>query len=326
MEFTYILKEHYEEGNLEDCLLINCITIGHKKDWNAYTKALKVDQYNTIILDNFEYNNDDHLINDKKLKFLEELLQRKKHIVILSEIEPIEVIDIYYRAILEMNEEESKKRYEDVLEIWRHTFSHFIEVYKPLEINKLDIKNKLIQKELQFGSFLKKLSSIFEYKIDQINKMKDDEIILDIQQHAKSYYYALWNALTNKEKFAVYDIAKDGFINTKNRPIINTLLKKGLLCFNDNKLQLINKSFANFVLSVLTKEDLLKMDLEVKKKGKWVNIKLIFLLVIISLIILIGFGKPGFFKNINTIMIAIAGVASIIPSLTRGFTFAQKIK
>lgn len=55
-----------------------------------------------------------------------------------------------------------------------------------------------------------------------------DDIILEIQLHAKSYYFELWNALTKKEKFAVYDIAKDGFINTKNRPFIHSLLKKGL--------------------------------------------------------------------------------------------------
>lgn len=68
------------------------------------------------------------------------------------------------------------------------------------------------------------------------------------------------------------------------------------------------------------------MDTEVKKKGKWVNLRLMIILVIVGLIILIGFGKPGFFKNINAILIAVAGVATVVPSLARGFSLAQKIK
>ena len=114
--------------------------------------------------------------------------------------------------------------------------------------------------------------------------MGHDDIILDIQLHAKSYYFALWNALTNKEKSIVYDIARDGFINTKNRPSIHSLLKKWLLSYHDNKLQLMNESFANFVLTVLTKEDIVKMDMEVKKKGKWVNIRLEIILILVALL------------------------------------------
>lgn len=335
---TALLKEYYKEdkgGKLKGCLLINCITISQEQDSEEKTSEENYEPYNTIILDNFEYKNDDHVSNSRKLRLLEKLLVTNKHIVIISEIEPIEIFEMYKRAIVEINADDSKISYKNELEIWRHTLGQFIEVYKPLEkvilLNEKhtklkESKKQMILRELEYGTFLRKLNTIIDQKSTMVKHMEHDDIILYIQQLAKSYYFAIWNALTNKEKLAVYDIANDGFINTTNRSVINSLLKKGLLTYTNNKLRLINKSFANFTLTVLTKEDLKKMDLEVKKKGKWVNIRLIIIIVIVSLIILIGFGKPGFFKNINAIMLAIAGVASFIPSLTRGFSLAQKIK
>ena len=178
-------------------------------------------------------------------------------------------------------------------------------------------------RELKHGSFLQKQFPILEKKIQGIT---NDEIILLIQNYVKSYYFALWNALTRKEKFAVYDMSNDGFINTKNIPIINSLLKKGMFIIENNRIDIMNQSFKNFVLSVLSGEEMKMMNSEVRKKGKWGNIKTIIILIILALVILIGFGKPDFFKSMNKILIALAGIMTVIPTLTRAFTLTQKIK
>ncbi len=335
---TTFIKNTFKNGT--SYLLINCTTINHKTKEGAFiSDAWNFENYETIILDNFEYDNDDHDTNTKKLRMLEKLQNLNKHIVITSEIETTEILDMYNKAFIKAkNNEDSKREYEDDLEIWRHIFSNFIEVYKPLlkKVPKVIVneqkKNpsdnvaylKDLANELKQSSFLHKIAPIMLKKVK--GNFEHEVIILEIQNYSKSYYYALWNALTEKEKYAIFDMAKDDFINTKNKQVLNILLKKGLLVYENNRLNLMNESFKNFILSVLTSTEIKKMDSEVRNKGKWVNIKLAIILVIISLIILIGFGKPDFFKNMNAIMIALAGVMTVVPTLSRAFTLTQKIK
>ncbi len=340
---TTFINELYKEN--KKVMVINCTTINHSVFESNTTFYDQYKNQDIVVLDNFEYKNDDHDINAKKMEILEYLQNTGKQIILTSEIEPSEILDMYTRAIYEKNQDPTiKKGLEHELEIWRHILSNFIEIYKPLNQTNLPFKKdftKLISKEidntlspheekilllmreLKHGSFLQKQFLILEQKVQGIS---NDEIVLLIQDYVKSYYFALWNALTRKEKFAVYDMSNDGFINTKNIPIINSLLKKGLFIIENNRIDIMNQSFKNFVLSVLSGEEMKMMNSEVRKKGKWNNIKTAIILIIVALVILIGFGKPDFFKSMNKILIAIAGVMTVIPTLTRAFTLTQKIK
>lgn len=340
---TTFINEFYKKN--KKVLVINCTTINHDIGTNNPQFYNQINNYDIVVLDNFEYKNDDHDINAKKMEVLEYLQNADKQIILTSEIEPSEILDMYTRAIYQKGQDPTiKQGLEHELEIWRHILSNFIEIYKPLNQTNLPFKNdftKLISKEidntlslheekvlllmreLKHGSFLQKQFHILENKVQGIT---DDEIVLLIQDYVKSYYFALWNALTRKEKFAVYDMANDGFINTKNIPVINSLLKKGLFIIENNRIDIMNQSFKNFVLSVLSGEEMKVMNSEVRKKGKWGNIKTAIILVIFALIILIGFGKPDFFKSMNKIFIAIAGIITVLPTLTKAFTLTQKIK
>jgi len=282
---------------------------------------------NTVILKNFEYKNNHHDFSSYKLRLLEKLLSEGRHIIVNSEVEPTEYADMYHQATLTKKQNSEGQPVEDISKLWRQILGQFIQVYKPFKHCKdIDSENKTLISELKHGTFLPELADYMNKKIKQNDNLDDDDIILEIQQLAKSYYYSLWNALTVAEHIAVHDIAKDGFVNIKNKPVIDALLKKKLLCYNKDKLELMNKSFTNFVLSGLSRQDIRSMDRVVMKKGKWVNIRLAIVLVILALIVLIGIGKPGFFKNIKTVMIALAGAASVIPTVTRVFSFAQFMK
>ncbi|MDC9721289.1 MAG: hypothetical protein PSN34_00765 [Urechidicola sp.] len=340
---TTFINEFYKEN--KKVLVINCTTINHSIFESSSSFYEQFKNQEIVVLDNFEYKNDDHDINVKKMEILEHLQNAGKQIILTSEIEPTEILDLYTRAIYEKNQDPTiKKGLEHELEIWRHILSNFIEIYKPLSQTNLPFKKEfteliskeidttlspheekllLLMRELKHGSFLQKQFPILEKKIQGIT---NDEIILLIQNYVKSYYFALWNALTRKEKFAVYDMSNDGFINTKNIPIINSLLKKGMFIIENNRIDIMNQSFKNFVLSVLPGEEMKLMNSEVRKKGKWSNIKTVIILIILALVVLIGFGKPDFFKSMNKILIAIAGIMTVIPTLTKAFTLTQKIK
>ena len=353
---TSFLKEYFKVEKDKNFPYFNCMTINDNTIWEASLEKLKKKNIKTVILDNFEYHNDDHATNSVKLRLLEKVLHMKLHIIIASEVHPTEIMNFYENTIAENSDEVPTSEYENELEIWRHIFRNFMETYKPLEqkekviekviseelksLENAEFEKTVIIEELKHGNSLLNICPIIIEKIIAWKKLEEtngdhhkvkkkeeikEDIILEIQQYAKSYYYALWNSLTKKEKYAVYDVAKDGFMNTLNKPVIHSLLRKGVLRFDD-KLRLMNESFTNFVLSVVTVRETIQMDKEVSKKGKWVNIRLSIVLVLIALIALIGFGKPGFFENMNIIIIAITGVLSILPRLTSAFALTQKIK
>lgn len=291
---------------------------------NDFQLIIKKDE--EIILDNFEYNNNNHEMNCLKLKLLEELQKNQLRIIIVSELHPSETIDYHYRNIIDKSiniSDNIKQKYETSKESWRQILSGFMLIYLPLHKSNFSVdRNNLYSIEMQHGSYLRNMFAIIK---KNSSKEKDETVILDIQQRANSCYFGLWNALTRREKFAVYDLADDEFINTGNTSVINTLLKKGIFKF-DTKLKLMNKSFANFVLTIVKDGEVVEMDREVRKKGKWANIKLVIILVLIALVSLIGFGQPDFFSNINAISIVLVGVASVIPSVSRVFTLTRKIK
>lgn len=287
------------------------------------TLTIKKDEI--LILDNFEYNNSSNKINCLKLKLIEELQKKRMRIIIASELHPNEVIDYHYRNIIDSSTanitNENEQIYENMKENWRHVFSNFMLIYIPFYKGDFSVTDDIYSKEMQHGKYLQHIHNL----IPKENIYDKEDKILEIQQYANSYYYALWNALTRREKFAVYDMADDEFINTGNIQIVKTLLNKGIIVF-DNKLKLMNKSFANFVLTIVKDGEVIEMNKEVRKKGKWANIKLVIILVLVALITLIGFGQPDFFKNVNAIAIAIVGVASILPSLSGLMAFSKKIK
>jgi len=298
-------------------------TINHGDIWAKDLKKITKDD-KIVVLDNFEYNNEDHKTNSSKLKLLEKLQYEQKRVIIVSEVHPTEILDFYIRSLDDKNlstKNKNNQEYANALENWRHIFCNFVEIYLPLDKSKQVNTSDSYGKEMQHGKYLRKIYRLME----KGKKEEKEDIILEIQQYANSYYFGLWNALTSKEKFAVYDLAKDGFINTGNKQVINTLLKKGLIHFDD-RLKLMNRSFSNFVLSVVKEGEAVEMNKEVRKKGKWVNIKLVIILILIALITLIAFGEPDFFKNINSIVIAFAGVATVIPTLSRMYTMSSKIK
>jgi len=65
---------------------------------------------------------------------------------------------------------------------------------------------------------------------------------------------AVWKECTVEEKIALYDLATDGFLNSKNRSI-SSLLKRGLLSFS--ALRVANDSFRDVILREGANDDAL---------------------------------------------------------------------
>lgn len=304
--------------------------------WEKLSSFTSSKKFEIAVLDNFEYLYHDHEASSKKLRLLEALMINNKRIVIITETDPKEIIDHYVKEISNATDENTIIKYSGELEVWRHIFSNFIKTYKP--INPIDSKvaldinvnigdeklTKVIKSELSYGTYLPFLANVLNKKRKFLKDgITAENLILEIQQLAQPYYTALWNTLTIEERFVIYDMAKNDFVNVKNKSTIIGLLKKGMVNY-DNGLRLFNSSFRNFVLQA-NKEEALAMEKVVKQKGSWSKMRNILILVILGLVVLMGFGQPDFFQNINSVILIITGIVSFLPTINGMLSLNQKV-
>ncbi|CAN0279298.1 unnamed protein product, partial [Chrysoparadoxa australica] len=192
-------------------------------------------------------------------------------LVISSNVHPSFITEFYEGKISNFDGNESvREELNCALETWRHVLGGFIIVHNPIKENskinsylkptwiKSEVFKQLFRMELNKGSFLPiLLPGIKDYFVKlkanadgDESKIDKEDIILRIQLLAESYYLGLWNTLSKEEKYIIYDLAKDRFVNMNNKNGIRRLLEKGLLVY-ENELRIMNESFTNFVLSII---------------------------------------------------------------------------
>lgn len=202
---------------------------------------------------------------------------------------------------------------------------------------------ELISKELGFGNYLPQLAeaaiSLTE-KTDYVkvaaieensdNKsmfkrtknsrearisVKSQEFVLQVESLARGYYANIWNSLATRERFIIYDLAKDGFVNIKNGAALYSLMKKGVVIWQEKPV-LFNKSFRNYIISSISKEEAQSMKQMIRKNGSWGFTKIILYMVMIGLVGFLMIGEPQFVNDIQTFVGVLAGLATVVPVLS----------
>ena len=136
------------------------------------------------------------------------------------------------------------------------------------------------------------------------------------------YYFSVWNSLSKAERYIVYDIAKDRFVNTVNTNAIVSLLNKGILIY-DHSLRLMNESFTNFVLTKVSSDEALEMEMESRKKGTWSTAFGVIILLVISLVIFLSIGQQNFLNDINAFLTSIAALIGLLIRFSGFLTFGS---
>lgn len=328
------------EGNFLDA---DMMLVNNDAEWKKVIEA-DFNKYDGVIIENFEYGVSSHLINQKRLKLLEKLTSHHGHqLVISSNVHPSFITEFYENKISKFDGEDAvKEELSCALETWRHVLGGFIIVHNPIKENskinsylkpswiKSDVFKQLFRMELNKGSFLPNLlPGIKDYFVKlkanaggEESKIDKEDIILRIQLLAESYYLGLWNTLSKEEKYIIYDLAKDRFVNINNKNGIRSLLEKGLLVY-ENELRIMNESFTNFVLSIIKKGEALTMEKEVRDKGTWSTVSAVLGLTLLGILAFLFLGNPDFFQDFNAMISVLIAIASVVPRLGGLTSFAK---
>ncbi|MBC8489239.1 MAG: hypothetical protein H8D45_24725 [Bacteroidetes bacterium] len=297
-----------------------------------------------IFINNFGDDYRDVLLNKKKLRILNKLLQiEDAQIIISSVVSPERIMSFYVEKIHE-TEKNKRTSLESDYYLYKEILNRFVVLNFPVILSEREINetnedkhesiDDFIDKEMQYSDYLLKQKKIIKDYSDTWKSKKDGNnikelIISKIMNIAAPYYSDLLNSCTLEEKYVLFDLADDMILNPKNTETIYTLLDKGLLILNKDQILVMSESFRRFFLSNINKKDIQRIEKELTQTGRWFGLKTPLILIIIGLFIFIAIAKQDFLEDLNTLFIVIGGgvalLSGILGLLSKG-TAMQGIK
>ncbi|MGD1889480.1 MAG: cache domain-containing protein [Cyclobacteriaceae bacterium] len=301
-------------------------------------KVLELEEQN-VVLEHFSYGIDDQTTNQRRLVLLENLLANANRVTIISKLTPMQITAKYEEIIENAQTSSDVEELETRVSRWKDILSSFVKLYYSKMVCERDRKRlspdstvkKLIFHEMgvnqayfqrmngtmveKWGKQAKdiKLTSALEAVADQTDEDIKEEVLLKIQSMAQPFYFSLWNTCSKEEKYILYDLADDGFVNTKNKPVIMALMEKGLI-FYDESFHIMNESFRNFILANIKPAEALKMEREARNNGRWSVYSTVILLLVVSLIFFVLFAHESI---VNQFVALLAGITAAVPYLLR---------
>ncbi|HEX8428151.1 hypothetical protein [Hymenobacter sp.] len=96
----------------------------------------------------------------------------------------------------------------------------------------------------------------------------EEDVILIIQRRTQLQLRQLWETLSPHERYLLYDLAQDGLVNGRDSLIINDLLERGLLLYDQLGIRIVNETFRSFILIGLPQEQALRIEREALQEAQ----------------------------------------------------------
>ena len=258
------------------------------REWDLILPSVPV-----IILDHFECGITDPALNLKKLELLERLdhVEHRK-IILLSTVDPMFYLVSGFPGVVSANPDEWASSVQ-ILDRWAALLSGFhkarfedkstrrfsrrlgVEQKKRCQPGQGDRKSRLalmlinvVRQECDHTGPLRRIGfPLLLSRLQNLQETKEsflrEEIMEDVLDRADAYYRSLWSTCTKDERLVLYQLAKDGWANPKNRKAIQDLIRRGLVV-RSSGFHIMNRSFRQFVLDYQYPEEVAAWDQEIK--------------------------------------------------------------
>jgi hypothetical protein len=147
-----------------------------------------------------------------------------------------------------------------------------------------------------------------------------EEFILNLQHRFEDTYEILWKSFSEQEKFVIFDFAQDEFTNPRNENTIKKLIRKGVLIYENDSLQILNESFRNFILAKSGTLELADIEKQIRKPEKWDIFRIALFIIVIAVAVFIFFTQEEVFQQITAL------IASLMASVSLMLKFFEQSK
>jgi len=153
--------------------------------------------------------------------------------------------------------------------------------------------------------------------LDEKNLLEKEIKTIENEGLLYSYYNYLWSTLTDREKYVLYDISIDGFLNIKSVRAIKNLLYKGLLKWKDrSRLIIFTRSFRSFILNSIAKNYGKQIEKDIGKQSTWASLSIVIYIMVLAALIFVALSEPDFFRDFDAFITVVGAIITIFPTLS----------
>jgi hypothetical protein len=167
-------------------------------------------------------------------------------------------------------------------------------------------------------------------KLDFTNSLDFEEsLVSQLREMADGYYRVIWLNCTSDERLALYQLAKDDWLNPLNKVAISHLLRKRLIGkvvpgdarTTDGAYRLMNVSFRAFVLEAVTERELAVWEKQ-QNLGLWPALRMALVLSLVLVALFISYVRRDIFDVYFSYFAALAGGGAALLRIV--FSFFSK--
>ncbi|MCH7916169.1 MAG: hypothetical protein IH856_24555 [Deltaproteobacteria bacterium] len=160
---------------------------------------------------------------------------------------------------------------------------------------------------------LKEIEKRIEAAIKSGILANKEQVIEHVGTLAGAYYRKLWSLCTWEERLFLYQLASGRRVNTRNIEVIEHLLRRGYIKRSPT-LRLANQSFARFVFSAESQEEIRRWASEVER-STWSALKVP---IVVTLLVVAAFVINANSDEFDAILTTVTGAVAALPLLFRG--------
>jgi hypothetical protein len=303
-----------------------------KDNWFYKVSEIVDDKIECVVFTHFEYKIFDEYVNDVKLTLIEKLLGLgKKKIILSSDIDPLE----YFYSLKKFmpsnanaknstNNPTADNSFFEFQNRWNNLLGRFANIFMNLDnipVSKpgIPFRQKFLNEECSNPAFLK--NYITQFQSMPIDEDNEEDYILKIQSLCDHSYRQIFSSLTKEEQLTLYDLAEDGLMNTTNYMSLTMLLSKGLVIKDKTGvLMIVNRSFRNFILTMVKAEDVKSIEKEINDDHTWNDYKYPVFILLGALLYFVLSSNPEKFGNVLPV---VTGVLAGIPTILKMLSFMK---
>jgi hypothetical protein len=144
---------------------------------------------------------------------------------------------------------------------------------------------------------------------------EDAEQILQHRTRYDSEYSIHWKQLSPREKFVLYDLARDGFANYRTGNVLYGLIHKGLLVFNETKLTFVTRSFREYVLGQFEDADVAALLKKSRQTGSWLSFKTPLTILLTAFGLFLFFTQDAMFQKLTGLLTSLVSIGAQFSTL-----------
>lgn len=309
--------------------------------WKQWLRAelRRQDNPGRVLIEEFEFHPDDADLTERKRLVLEQLLRTGKEVVILSRCHPLAFVacDHPMEPPCEVPDH-VRQRQAGLLLL--DNLAGFRAEYLPLQLPVPTVEDpaipaqcpaltpeqhKALARECNALPFLQRQRNFIEQLVlaaTQRGQRPDAEHLVDlVHRLAQFHYRSLWHRLGPEEQFYLYDLAQDGLVNPHNGHVMETLLQKGYLRFDQHgRLLLCNDSFRQFAVSALQQRRVAAFEEQHRSSSTWAAWQLPLLLLLSSGLLFVFVTQRAAMTGAEQLLTALVTLLPLVGRLLASFS------